>query len=72
MSKQPKKEKKSFFDMASVDIFGEPVQLKFDGKGTYATKLGGAVSVLFFIQIFYLLAVKMRALIVGQPGQLTT
>ena len=73
MSNSRKKEKKSFFDVSLLDIFGEPVSLKFDGRNTYTTKVGGVISLLFFLQVLYLMAIKLRALSIGKEvGQLTT
>ena len=68
-----KKPKKSFLDMSTLDIFGEPVQLRFDGRSTYTTKFGGVVTILFFGQVLCLMAIKLRAAILGaEVGQLTT
>ena len=73
MPTSKKKEKKSFFDVTLLDIFGEPVQLNFEGRSTYTTKCGGIISILFFLEVLYLMAVKTRALVVGnEAGQLTT
>ena len=56
-----KKQKKSFFDVSSLDMFGDPVSLKFEGQKTFNTKCGGVLTVLFLLQILYAIAIKMKS-----------
>ena len=56
-----KRQKKSFFDVSSLDMFGDPVSLKFEGQKTFNTKCGGVLTVLFLLQILYAIAIKMKS-----------
>ena len=68
-----RKQKKSFFDVSSLDLFGDPVSLKFEGQKTFNTKCGGVLTMLFILHILYVIAVKMKsAALRHEAGQLTT
>ena len=56
-----KRLKKSFFDVSSLDMLGDPVSLKFEGQKTFNTKCGGVLTVLFLLQILYAIAIKMKS-----------
>ena len=56
-----KRQKKSFFDVSSLDMFGDPVSLKFEGQKTFNTKCGGVLTVLFILQVLYAIAIKMKS-----------
>ena len=56
-----KRQKKSLFDVSSLDMFGDPVSLKFEGQKTFNTKCGGVLSVLFILQVLYAIAIKMKS-----------
>lgn len=68
-----KKQKKSFFDVSSLDIFGDPVSLKFEGQKTFNTKCGGILTMMFILQVLYVVALKMKSTaLMHEAGQLTT
>ena len=56
-----KRQKKSLFDVSSLDMFGDPVSLKFEGQKTFNTKCGGVLTVLFILQVLYAIAIKMKS-----------
>jgi hypothetical protein len=51
--------------LSDLDLFAEPVQLKFNSRTTYKTNIGGCVSIGFYILAVFICAVFFRSLIVG-------
>ena len=56
-----KRQKKSFFDVSSLDILGDPVSLKFEGQKTFNTKCGGVLTMMFILHVLYVIAIKMKS-----------
>lgn len=51
--------------LRDLDLFAEPVQLKFNSKSTYKTTVGGCVSIIFLIVSTFIIAAFLKSLIVG-------
>ena len=48
-----------------LDVFAEPVTLKFKNFNSYKTNVGGCVSVGFFTLVVFIVAAFLRSLISG-------
>jgi hypothetical protein len=51
--------------LLNLDVFAEPVSLKFNAHKTYKTNVGGCVSVGFFTLSVFVVAAFLRSLITG-------
>ena len=52
-------------ELADIDIFAEPVSLRFDGRTHYQTSVGGICTLCYLIVVVFVTCVLAKALVVG-------
>lgn len=69
---QVKEKTTTKYDLLHLDAFGTPVQLKFDGKTTYKTRIGGCCTTVLILIIFWIFMQRIQQLFMpDQPFQVT-